>query len=240
MGMPISVEIAGDAPNDCFEQVFAHFMSVDERFSTYKEGSEISRINRGELPEGSWSSDMRDIFALAEQTRQETGGYFDLRRPDGMLDPSGVVKGWAIRNAAYLLEGLGAHDFYVDAGGDIASQGHTAEGAPWSVGIRNPFSKDKIVKVIYPKGRGVATSGTYIRGQHIYNPHDPGRPITDIVSLTVVGPDVCEADRFATAGFAMGMKGVAFIEAYPGLEGYGIDRDGIAAMTSGFANHTEL
>ena len=123
----------------------------------------------------------------------------------------------------------------VNAGGDSASSGVNAKGEAWSVGIRNPFKREEIVKVLYPHGRGVATSGSYIRGAHIYNPHAPEEELRDITSLTVVGPDVLEADRYATAAFAMGRNGIAFIERQPGLEGYAIDANGIATMTSGFA-----
>jgi len=55
-----------------------------------------------------------------------------------------------------------------------------------------------------------------------------------VVSLTVVGPDICEADRFATAAFAMGKRGIYYIEKIPGLEGYAIDQKGVATYTSGF------
>ena len=85
-----------------------------------------------------------------------------------------------------------------------------------------------------PRGRGIATSGTYVRGRHIYDPHRPALQITDIVSLTVIGSDVLEADRFATAAFAMGKAGLYFIEELPCLEGYVVDSNGIATQTSGF------
>ena len=62
--------------------------------------------------------------------------------------------------------------------------------------------------------------------------------LTDVVSITVVGSDVLEADRFATAAFAMGRAGIGFIEAYPGLEAYQINAAGIATMTSGFSELT--
>ncbi|MER9313470.1 FAD:protein FMN transferase [Mesorhizobium australicum] len=88
--------------------------------------------------------------------------------------------------------------------------------------------------MVYPSGRGVATSGTYVRGQHIYNPHGIGGWIQDIVSLTVIGADVLEADRFATAAFAMGRDGILFIEQAPGLEGYLVDANGRATPTTGF------
>ena len=50
----------------------------------------------------------------------------------------------------------------------------------------------------------------------------------------MIAADIYDADRFATAAFAMGRDGINFIEATPGLEGYAIDRNGIATMTSGF------
>ena len=56
----------------------------------------------------------------------------------------------------------------------------------------------------------------------------------DIVSLTVIGSNIYEADRFATAAFAMGNKGIDFIQATTNVEGYSIDRNGVATMTSGF------
>lgn len=236
--MPIIVEVIGKrATKEILEEVFAYFTAVDERFSTYKKGSEIMQINRGELPERMWSPDMRTIFVLAEKTRQETKGYFNIKRPDGSLDPSGVVKGWAIARAAELLRVHGCTNFYINAGGDIQSEGRNEAGKEWSVGIRNPFDREEIVKVIYPRGNGVATSGTAERGEHIYNPHMPDEPIKGVVSITLIGPDVCEADRFATAAFAMGGEGIHFVEGLAGFEAYAIDARGIATMTTGFETY---
>lgn len=234
MGMPIEIEVVAQDTKDIFEKAFDYLSAVDKRFSTYKEDSEISRVNRGEITTESVSRDMHDVFALAEKTKKETHGFFDIRRPDGLIDPSGIVKGWAIRNTADLIRDAGYEQYFVNAGGDIATGGKNSEGKDWSVGIRNPFNINEIVKVVYPRGKGVATSGSYIRGDHIYNPHVPEKKIQDIVSLTVIGPDVLEADRFATAAFAMGAEGISFIENLSGFEGYMIDAEGIATMTSGF------
>jgi thiamine biosynthesis lipoprotein len=244
MGMPITVEVVSGQTTDehldqTVQKVFAYFTSIDEQFSTYKNTSEISRINRGEINPDQYSSEMREVFALAEKTKKETNGYFEIKKPDGSLDPSGIVKGWAILNAAQLLENAKYKNFYVDAGGDIATSGHNNDGKTWSVGIRHPFEQDKIVKVVYPHGAGMATSGSYVRGAHIYNPHMPQTALEDIVSLTVIGPDVLEADRFATAAFAMGKDGILFIEGLTGFEGYAIDKNGIATMTSGFNTYLQ-
>lgn len=237
MGMPITVEVVDTTVTEAdIEKVFAYFRAVDETFSTYKEHSEISRINRGELDEEAYSDEMKTILALSEQTRRETQGYFDIRHR-GLLDPSGIVKGWAILQAANLLKAAGFANFYIDAGGDIQVAGKKA-GNPWRIGIRNPFNRHENVKVLAITNRGVATSGTAIRGQHIYNPHQADKPLpNEIVSLTVVGPNVYEADRFATAAFAMGKKGIYFIEKLAGFEGYMIDATAHAMFTSGFERY---
>lgn len=233
MGMPITVDLGGSA-GDLIERIFDYFDDVDRRFSTYRPDSEISAINRNDIPVRDWSGQMLDVMRIAEQTRRETAGYFDIHRPDGALDPSGIVKGWAIRNAVEIVRRAGVSDFFIEAGGDIQSSGRNASGRDWSVGIRSPFHTNEIVKVVYPRGQGIATSGTYARGQHIYNPRADDNPISDIVSLTVIGSDVLEADRFATAAFAMGRDGILFIEQTQGLEGYLIDSNCRATPTSGF------
>lgn len=239
MGMPITVDIGGASGAALIDKVFDYFDEIDRRFSTYREHSEISAINRGDIPVRDWSGEMQEVLALAAQTRTETNGYFDIRQPDGSLDPSGIVKGWAIRNAAGIVRQAGVEAFFIEAGGDVQSSGRNASGLDWSIGIRNPFEANQIIKRVYPRGRGVATSGTYVRGQHIYNPRQIDDPITDIVSLTVIGGDVLDADRFATAAFAMGRDGILFLEQTPGLEGYLVDSNRRATPTSGFEGYCQ-
>ncbi len=236
MGMPVTVEVVAPAQAALFERVFAYFEAIDEKFSTYKDRSEISRINRGELALADASEDMQTIFRLAEKLRQNTNGYFDIRS-EGAYDPSGLVKGWAIYNAAEIIRQQGYQDFYVEAGGDLQAVGKNSAGLDWQVGIRSPFDLGEIVKVLSISDRGVATSGTYVRGQHIYNPLEPGLPLTETISLTVIGPDIFSADCFATAAFAMGRKGIYFIENLEGYEGYMIDGDERATFTSGFSRY---
>lgn len=233
MGMPITVAIGGDADGALAASIFDYFDSVDRRFSTYRPDSEVEAMNRGEIGQTSCSEKMREVLELAERTKRESHGYFDIDRGDGTIDPSGLVKGWAIRNAARLVTKAGYEDFFIDAGGDIQSNGHSGSGRPWRVGIRNPFNEREIVKILVPEGHGIATSGSYARGHHIYDPHERGRPLTDFVSLTVIGPDVLEADRFATAAFAMGRDAIDFLEGRAGLEGYAIAGDGTATATNG-------
>ena len=236
MGMPITLEIMDEkVTQDDLNAVFAYFVSVDERFSTYKETSEIAKINRGELAPAQYSQDMQTILALCDQTKEDTQGYFDIWH-EGVCDPSGLVKGWAIQNAANMLKERGLRHFYVDAGGDIEVAGNN-NGKLWRIGIRNPFNRNENVKVLEITNRGVATSGTAIRGQHIYDPHHPGQQLVDVLSITVIGPNIYEADRFATAAFAMGKQGIRFIEELAGFEGYMIDTHARATYTSRFERY---
>ena len=238
MGMPITVTVADARVRvQDLEAVFAEFAAVDAQFSPFKPDSEVCRFNRGEIGVDEFSLRMCEILALSEQTKRDTGGYFDITRPDGIIDPCGVVKGWAVRNAARQLADMGFANFCVEAGGDIQCRGVKDDGGEWTVGIRNPFAEGEIVKVLQPRGHGVATSGNYIRGAHIYNPHTGRYGSDDIVSLTVIGADVLEADRYATAAFAMGRKGIHFIERLPGLEAYEIDHAGTARMTTGLKKY---
>jgi FAD:protein FMN transferase len=237
MGMPVTVEIVDAASATLIDAVYDYFSEIDHRFSLYKTDSEISSYNRGEITSAALSAEMHEVFALAGRTREQSDGYFEMKRPDGTIDPSGIVKGWAIRNAAQMIRAAGAHNYYVEAGGDIQAEGKNADGEDWRVGIRNPFNEQQIIKVIKLSGQGIATSGTYVRGQHIYDPHQPKRDITDIVSLSVIGPDVLEADRFATAAFAMGESGIYFIEQQEGLEAYMVNAQGIATQTTGFGDY---
>ena len=238
MGMPISLAVLdAHARQEHLDAVFGEFTAIDAQFSPFKDDSEVSRLNRGEIGRDRITPRLREVFDLCEKTKSETKGYFDITKPDGTLDPCGMVKGWAIRNAARQLAEMGFVNFCVEAGGDIQCSGVNDEGCEWTVGIRNPFNAEEIVKVLTPKGHGVATSGNYIRGNHIYNPHTGQYASDNIVSITVVGPDVLEADRFATAAFAMGRDGIYFIERTKGLEAYEIDTSGTARMTSGLERY---
>jgi thiamine biosynthesis lipoprotein len=179
---------------------------------------------------------MLEVLRLCERTAAQTDGFFSAWY-SGRFDPSGVVKGWAVSEASKLLESLGYGDHCIDAGGDMEARGRNAEGSPWKIGIRNPFDQGAVVKVLSLSDRGIATSGTYIRGDHIFNPKTGERVTDGPASLTVVALDACEADRLSTPAFAMGDEGIAFLASVPGVEAYVIGRDGMALFTPGLARY---
>lgn len=235
MGMPVTIAVVGKA-QAVIDSAFARLHAIDAAYSTYKPDSLISQLNRGKLLPADYPLELRLILQEAERFKRRTSGYFDIKRPDGSIDPSGLVKGWAIAQVAQLIQHSGFDDYFVDAGGDVQTGGVNQDGQPWRVGIRHPRQTHKYAKLLDLSGVAVATSGTYERGQHIYNPKT-GQPVSDIVSLSVVGPNVYEADLHATTAFAMGRQALDYLSRQPGYEGYLIDSDDQVSFTSGFTQY---
>ena len=232
MGMPIVLMTPGEsATNDNAEEVFSFFAFVDKTYSPFIESSIVSRISRGEVGEPKYTDELREILAIAKSTKRETNGYFDVWRK-GNFDPSGIVKGWAIAKAAEIL-GKYTDNFYIEAGGDIQVGGVNEDGDPWKIGIRNPFNRHQNIKVVTLKNSAIATSGTAIRGQHIYDPID-NKKLDEVVSITVIAPNIIDADRMATAAFAMGKKGIYFIEQLDGYEACAVMHDKTTITTTGW------
>jgi FAD:protein FMN transferase len=205
---------------------------LDRTFSPYLEQSAVSRINRGELRLDDAGQLVHQAVDLCRLYERATDGYFSAWA-DGSFDPSGLVKGWAIDRACSILDGCGYADYFVDAGGDVQTRGRNAQGSAWRVGIRHPFERAKVARVVLASGLAVATSGTYEKGEHILDPHT-GKPADAWLSFTVVGPDILQADVFATACFAMGTAGPDFVSRAAGYEAYAIDHQLRATYTPGF------
>ena len=204
MGLPVVVDVRDDAETGAaLDQLFEWLRWVDATFSTFKEDSEISRIHRGELLREDAHPDVRHVLDRCERLRDETDGYFDMRTPDGSIDPSGLVKGWAVDRAAAILDGAGLHNYTVSAGGDMRVLGRAIPDLAWRVGIQHPLERLEVAAVVETTDLAIATSGAYARGDHVWNPHS-GRAPRGILSVTIVGPELGTADAYATAAFAMG------------------------------------
>ena len=138
------------------------------------------------------------------------------------LDFGGVAKGWAAHRAMQCLQTEGPA--LVDAAGDIALSGPRADGRPWQIGVTDPFHKREEIEVLFLNGCGVATSGKdrrrWLRGgalkHHIINPLTNQPAETDVLTVTVVAPNVMQAEAAAKATFIQGSgPGLEWIEAHP-------------------------
>ncbi|MGR3939020.1 FAD:protein FMN transferase [Streptomyces sp. BRA346] len=206
---------------------------VDEVFSTYRPDSAISRLARGEPVPERYGPEVAEVFTLCEEAAKATDGWFS-HTPGGRLDPSGLVKGWAIERASRMLYQAGAHNTCVNGGGDIQLRGEAAPGTPWRIGIAHPTRPGELAAVVTGRDLAVATSGTAERGAHVWDPYTSG-PATALASLTLTGHSLTRTDAYATAAFAMGAGARVWTEALDGFEALGIATTGEIWRTPGFS-----
>jgi thiamine biosynthesis lipoprotein len=238
-GTAITVDVREPCPAERIDEVFAWFRRVDDLFSTWRPDSEISRLGRRELRLAEVSPDVREVLELCDQVNEESHGAFDIRvgadprvvprEGLGPIDPSGLVKGWALQRAGEQLRRAGLGRFAINAGGDVITAGRPTPDAGWRVGIQHPWQRDKVALVLEVSDLGVATSGRYERGDHILDPRT-GMPATKLQSVTVVHADLALADGYATAALVLGDEGAAWL-AERGLAGLTIDNDEMVTRT---------
>ena len=192
---------------------------VDAVFSTYRPDSAVSRLDRGAAALSDCPPVVAEVLELCTAAERATGGWFSTVAT-GRLDPSGLVKGWAVDRASDLLHAAGAVDTCLNGGGDIRFRGEAGPGRPWRTGIADPSAPGRLAAVVEAGAAAVATSGTAERGAHITDPFT-GRPADAgwVLSATVVGPELTWADVYATAAFAMGPdRALEWIEGVGGYE----------------------
>ena len=216
MGTVVSVAVRRADPLAAaagLDAAFGVLRAADARFSPFDPDSELSRLDRGELAPDDLSPDMREVLAIAERARVDSGGVFDVRTPEGRLDANGVVKGWAAQRAADRLVAAGLRDFCLNAGGDVVARGEPEPGRPWRVAVRAPQDPESVLVVLDVRDGAVATSGTYERGAHVWDGRSGSRDIP-LVAAAVVAADLTTADVLATAVLAMGADGAQWATAH--------------------------
>ena len=235
MGMPVVVDVRDEGvAESLLDELFGWLRWVDAVFSTYKEDSEISRLERGELALDGAHPDVREVLDRCDELRLETHGYFDARY-GGSLDPSGFVKGWSVDRTARILDDAGCENYAISAGGDVRLRGGALPAARWRVGIQHPRERMAVAAVVETSGLAVATSGAYARGDHVLDPHSR-RPPAGVLSVTITGPELETADAYATAALAMGAPAAPYWTARlpRGYEAMTILEDDRVLTTPGF------
>jgi FAD:protein FMN transferase len=235
MGTVVSFDVR-DVPANLAREVIAEacrdLHRIDRTFSTYRADSAIRRIDRGDLDPQLAGDDVRWILRRCEELREETDGWFDARAT-GQLDPSALVKGWAVQRASDHLLRSGVYDHCVGAGGDIACTGGALPTDHWRIGIQHPLDRGALAAIAELRGGAIATSGLYERGDHIVAPPTGAAP-GEVLSVSVSGPDLGLADAYATAAFAMGAAGPEWTATLRGYEALTILADGRVLRTPGF------
>ncbi|WP_157548005.1 FAD:protein FMN transferase [Nonomuraea candida] len=237
MGMPVSVDIRTALParelTPLLDDAFAWLRWVDDTFSPRKEGSQIGRLNRGRTIEQ--VPELIEVLHRCEELGRATGGWFESRI-NGVIDPSGYIKGWALERLSRGLVNAGAGDHRITAGGDIRVRGSAAPGERWRVDVRDPRT-GRVRKMVFAHDLGIATSG----GAPVVDPNT-GKVRHGLASVTVIGPDLGAADAYATAVYAMGLpRGRRFAAELARTGPYEtmiVTPDGQEITTPGFAAHS--
>ena len=234
MGTVFTIDIrdSGDWA-DAVDAVVAWLQFVDATFSTYRPDSDVSRIRRGELRVAEAAPEVAEVLDLCAAAQRTTGGFF-TGQPDGRLDPTGLVKGWAIERASGLLHDLGSHNHAVNGGGDMQLAGAAGPDRPWTVGISDPQDPSSVLSMVTGRDFAVATSGISERGRHIVNPFTGQAAAAGVLSVTVVGPTLTETDAYATAAFAMGKAALHWVESLAGYEAMVVADGNGTSQTSGW------
>lgn len=210
---------------------------TDDVFSLYRPDTPLSRLRRGEVTLDECPPEVADVIALCEQAKFASDGWFDPWGLPGGFDPTGLVKGWAAREAARVLEAGGLGAGMVNAAGDIATFGAPWQRDQWRVGIRSPESPELLTCVIELRS-AVATSGNYERGEHIWDVA-AGRPAAGVASATVCGPDLALADALATGLVAAGSAGLPAVTD-AGYQALLVLDDGNSVTTAEFPSPTTV
>ncbi|HEY2191782.1 MAG TPA: FAD:protein FMN transferase [Actinomycetospora sp.] len=226
MGMPISLALRGRHTDDdeagaAWAAVLASLRETDRVFSTYRPDSVVSAIRRGELALADAPDEVGEVLAIGARAERATDGAFSVWRPE--LDPSGVVKGWAVERAAAALRALPGTDFCLSAGGDMVCR--ATHGEPWRVGIEDPHDPTRVLAVVEIRDGAVATSGTAHRGAHLVDARTGAAPDT-VAQVTVVARSLTDADVDATAAYALGVKAAEWL-------GHRVGRSGLVVWADG-------
>ncbi|MGW1023440.1 FAD:protein FMN transferase [Streptomyces sp. NPDC002577] len=241
MGTVFSFDIRGGRPSAVREALgaaVAELHRLDEMFSTYREGSQVSRLARGELTVADCDPEVGEVLALCAEAERLSGGWFSATYA-GSVDPTGLVKGWATERAAGRIAEAGVDGVSVNGGGDAQLYGAPGPDRPWRIGVADPLRPGGLAAVVSGTGQvAVASSGTAERGRHIVDPHTGLPAGTDLAAVTVVGPSLTWADAWATAAFAMGSeRALPWLESLDGMEALLLLADGAVRYTDGLGKY---
>ena len=204
---------------------------IDAMFSTWKADSPMSRYRRGELRRSELPPEIPALLERCEEARALSRGWFDPWAMPGGVDPTGLVKGWAVERALDVLRAAGATAAIVNGGGDVAVCGRPPGLSSWRVGVRHPWRSDALAGVVGLEA-ALATSGGYERAGGLIDPRT-GEPGIRAASASVCGPSLAMADALATALAVGGDDAFDAIDRIDAYDAYLVRPDGSEVWSAG-------
>lgn len=229
MGQSVSIHLRGDLVRTAaiaqrVEEVFDELRTIETLFNPRRPDSQLSRLNRGEIPLSKCDARVREVAMLCDAASYRTLGYFDAHLPDlsGVRrhNPVTLVRGWALDGAANRLIDLADLDLCLNAGGDLIVHSATGENPLWRVGVGSPTDPTALLAVLPLAGGAMAR----VTG--------PGKD-----TATVVGPSLLWSTVYATAAVARAERGAEWLDTVDGYEGIVVDQDGQLHTTAELVIH---
>ncbi|WP_242824732.1 FAD:protein FMN transferase [Oenococcus kitaharae] len=188
--------------------VHDYMKHIDQVFSPFRVDSELTAFNQDRLMFEKTSQDFQMVYAVSSWAEEKTQHLFSADYAGRQqYDPTGLVKGWAIEQAAkrFLFPLLAEDDFIAAnliGGGDMQFVTRPGSNWVWQLGIADPFDTRKVAAKLAMTSGAIASSGTVERGHHLVNIAQNraiGTRTTDIISSSVISDSLTEADIWATA-----------------------------------------
>jgi FAD:protein FMN transferase len=244
MGLPISIDLRDPVgPRDLgatealLDRCFAALRAADDWFSLWRPDTPMARLASGWATLAEMPVEVVEVLRLCVLATRATDGRFVARDLTGRVDPTGLVKGWAVARVGRLLLAAGRRDWCITAAGDVLVHGQPRPAEPWVIGIADPDRPRELLCAVRLSAGAVATSGSAERGQHIWDPLR-GIAARGVRSVSVVCTDILRADVLATAAVARGADAAAWLDRLPGVEALVVHEGGRLEPTAGWARLT--
>lgn len=146
--------------------------------------------------------------------RMNSGCQMELLQTGTRYTLGSFAKGYAIDLGTAILDSAKLRNWYLEAGGDLATRGHNPHGKPWTLGLQDPDHADGLLATLSMSLQGrdaMATSGGYeqffidsagVRHHHILDPLTL-QSVDDKKSVTAVAASAMDADFWATYLFVL-------------------------------------
>lgn len=177
-----------DHVDHCFDITVGTLKKAIER-APHLSKQDLFKQNQTFMGKDSWSIEGNELVIPASQTQ------FDL---------GGVIKEFAVDQAADILQRAGVRGALINFGGDLRTLGQKPDGSPFVVAVRNPKQPDKVAFALPIEGQALTTSAHYERQQAIADERvshilaEKGVHAS-ILSVSVVCDSALQAGIFSTA-----------------------------------------
>ncbi len=248
--MPIGIDLRDSTLHSEFsraetvlDECFDVLRLADDTFSLWRADTPMARLSAGQAPLSEMPVDVVEVLRECVMAARETGGSFSARDLEGRVDPTGLVKGWAVARVGCHLLDAGYTNWCISAAGDVLTHGRPRPDDAWVVGIAAPDAPGELLDAVHlGAGGAVATSGPAERGGHIWDPlqRRAARGIQSASVLCAHGrpDDIVRADVLATAAVARGPGAFGWLDRLPDIDALVVHDDGRQECTSGWVERS--